>query len=284
MWGSLWSNSILWRYWLQLQVHGVGRTKTIKTSFYVNCLESLTVIPCDLILGIPGAKQLCLNGVLGDSMSFIRIPHCCICWSLQIIFAVVFVDFVLLDLVTHFYLISLSLFFALGVVCRSRINTEPPAPGGHALCSSPQRVQIFAAEQPLSPETWAATRGGAAQGRGKARGCETSTRPRGKWPGEFRKLLPGSRATGKWGLDFRVCSHCWDVLIWFRSCFFRKFCFWSDWYLRAGRVTWIITPPLCPIQKQRISSSLRCLVCLSKRNKPLLVQLSHQGAHEAVIF
>lgn len=93
-----------------------------------------------------------------------------------------------------------------------------------------------------------------------------------------------SRATGKWGLDFRMCPHCSDVLIWSRSCFFRKFCFWSDWYLRAGRVTWIITPPLCPVQKQRISSSLRCLVCLSKRNKPLLLQLSHQGAHEAVIF
>lgn len=138
---------------LQLQVHGVSRTRTMKTSFYVNFLEPLTVIPCELILGIPGAKQLCLTSPLGDPMSSIRIPCCCICWSLQIIFAVVFVDFVLLDLVTHFYLICLFLFFALSVVCHSRINTEPPAPGGHALCSSPQGVQIFAAEQPLSSET-----------------------------------------------------------------------------------------------------------------------------------
>lgn len=120
----------------------MGRTKAIKTYFYVNCLESLTVIPHDLILGIPRAQQLCPTSPLGDPMSSIRIPCCCICWFLQIVFALVFVDFVSLDLVTHFYLICLFLFFALGVVCHSRINTEPPAPGAMHCVPPPECANI----------------------------------------------------------------------------------------------------------------------------------------------
>lgn len=213
---------------------------------------------------------------------------CCICWSLQIIFAVVFVDFVLLDLVTHFYLICLFLLFALGVVCHSRINTEPPAPGGQWTVFLPPEcanICIRAGSEPrdVSSDTRRCSPG---QGQGH-RVWNQHMGPGASGLESLGSSCLVSVATGKRGLDFRVCSHRWDVLIWFRSCFFRKFCVWSDWHLRAapsGRVTWIITPPLCPIQKQRLYSSLRCLVCLSKRNKPLLVQPSRQGAHEAVIF
>lgn len=159
----------------------------------------------DSVLGTPRASQLHLSSLLSDPSCkrAVRIPCCWICWSLQITFLCGLCWFYVVNLVTHFYLIWLFLFFALHVVCYSRTNTQTACPWRPVpCCSSPKSLQIFAPHQPLSPKTWAVTRGGAAEGRGgRPAGVKLAHGSRCSWLGEFSKGLPclqSSRRKGTW--------------------------------------------------------------------------------------
>lgn len=158
----------------------------------------------DLVLGTPretaSSHQSCECSNLQKGSS-VRITCCWICWSLQITF---------LCSLCWFYVVrpgnTLLSYLPFSLLCspccllfQNKYAHRLPLEAG-APCSSPESVQIFAPHQSVSPETWAVTRGGAAEGRGgRPEGVKLAHGSERGWLGALSKRLPCLQSTRKKG-------------------------------------------------------------------------------------